>query len=218
MFVGHLAVALASRRAAPDVPLGTLVAASYGLDLIWPIFLIAGIEQVRVDPEATAFTPLAFAHYPWSHSLVMALLWGALFGLFAAARLRTAGAGLLVGAVVVSHWVLDYVTHRPDLPIWPGGPVVGLGLWHSVPGTIVVEGVLFVAAAVLYHRAFPAENAVGRWAFVGLIALTTLIWLAGPWSPPPPNATSVALVALALWLFPPWAAWFDRNRRRTEHG
>lgn len=218
MFVGHLAVALASKRAVPRVPLGTLVAASYWLDLLWPLFLLTGLERVRIDPQATAFTPLAFDHYPWSHSLAMALAWGALLGGITALRLRTGRAGLLVAAVVVSHWALDVMTHRPDLPLWPGGPEVGLGLWHSVPGTLVVEGALFAGGVLAYQRMFRADNARGRWAFRGLVALTAVIWLSGPWSPPPPGATAVATVGLAMWLFPPWASWIERHRRPRPSG
>ena len=73
MFVGHLAVALGAKRAAPRVPLAVLVAAAFALDLLWPLMLLAGIESVRIDPGNTAFTPLAFDHYPWSHSLATVL-------------------------------------------------------------------------------------------------------------------------------------------------
>jgi membrane-bound metal-dependent hydrolase YbcI (DUF457 family) len=212
MFVGHLAVALGAKRAAPGVPLGTLVAATFGLDLLWPLFLLAGIERVRVDPGNTDMTPLAFEHYPWSHSLAMALVWGAAFGALVARRQGTAAAGMLVGIVVISHWFLDFVTHRPDLPLWPGGPLVGLGLWHSVPGTLFVEGTLFIVAIGLYRRAFRPRTPAGRWSFWSLVGLTGVIWLSGPWAPPPPGPTAVALVGLAVWLFPVWATWIERHR------
>ncbi len=92
MFVGHFAVALGAKRAAPRIPLGLLVAAAIALDLIWPLLLLAGVETVRIDPGNTAFTPLAFDHYPWSHSLVMALVWGGLTAAIAFPRLRSAAA------------------------------------------------------------------------------------------------------------------------------
>lgn len=142
----------------------------------------------------------------------MALVWVLVFGGLAAVRLKAVGAGVLVGAVVVSHWVLDFVTHRPDLPLWPGGPEVGLGLWHSVPGTLIVEGALFVVAIELYRRAFRPRDAIGRWSFRGLIGLTGVIWVSGPWAPPPPSATAIAAVGLAMWLFPIWAMWIERHR------
>jgi hypothetical protein len=212
MFVGHLAVALGARRAAPGVPLAPLVAGSFGLDLLWPVLLLMGVERVRVEPGATAFTPLAFEHYPWSHSLALALVWGLVAGALARWRLRTSAAGIAVGGIVVSHWFLDWITHRPDLPLWPGGPLAGLGLWNSIAGTLIIEGALFVAAIETYRRGFVARDAIGRWAFGGLILLTTAIWITPPWSPPPPDTTAIAIVGLALWLLPLWAAWIDRHR------
>lgn len=212
MFVGHFAVALGAKRAAPKIPLGLLVASAFGLDLIWPILLLTGVESVRVDPGNTAFTPLAFDHYPWSHSLLMSLAWGGLVALLAAPKLKSARAGLLTAAVVVSHWVLDYVTHRPDMPVWPGGPKLGLGLWNSIPGTFVVEGAMFAAAVYFYRQAFPARDNTGRWAFAALIALMAVAWISAPWSPPPPSVEAVATVGLLTWLFPLWAAWIDRHR------
>ena len=212
MFVGHLAVALGAKSMAPRVPLGWLVAASYGLDLLWPIFLIIGMEQIRVDAGNTAFTPLAFDNYPWSHSLAMAAVWGVLAAVLAAFRFRVPHVGMVVGLTLISHWVLDFITHRPDLPLWPNGPKVGVGLWNSVPGTLLVEGALFIVAIALYRRAFPPRDGIGRWAFVALIAFTGLIWLSGPWSPPPPTASAVEMVALAMWIFPVWAAWIERHR------
>jgi len=212
MFVGHLAVALGAKRAAPRVPLAALVGASFGIDLLWPLLLFAGVEVVRVDPGNTAFTPLAFDSYPWSHSLAMVLVWAVIGGVLVASRVKTSGTALVVGLVIVSHWVLDVITHRPDLPLWPGGPLVGLGLWRSVPATLVVEGAMLAAGIELYRRAFPPRSKVGQSAFWSLIVFTTAIWVSGPWSPPPPSATAVAAVALALWLLPPWAAAIDRHR------
>lgn len=212
MFVGHFAVALGAKRAAPRIPLGLLVGAAIALDLIWPIFLLAGIETVRIDPGNTAFTPAAFDHYPWSHSFVMACVWGAITAAIAFPRLRSWAAAALTGAVVVSHWVLDFVTHRPDLPLWPGGDVYGLGLWYSIPATFIVEGALFAAAVAVYARTFRPRDATGRWAFRALIVFITLIWISGPFSPPPPGGKAIAIVGLLTWLFPFWAAWIERHR------
>ena len=216
MFVGHLAVALSAKSLAPRMPLGWLVAASYGLDLMWPIFLLVGIEQVRIDPGNTAFTPLAFDNYPWSHSLGMVLMWGGIIAALSAFRLKTAQAAILLGLTLISHWVLDFMTHRPDMPLWPNGPEVGMGLWNSVPGTLLVEGTLFVAGIAVYCRRFPPKDGVGRWALVALVAFTGLIWVSGPWSPPPPNSSMVGMVGLAMWIFPLWAAWIERHRRATQ--
>ena len=167
---------------------------------------------MRIAPGITAFTPLDFEHYPWSHSLVMTIVWGAIAGAIAFVFMKNVRAAIVIGAVVISHWVLDLVTHRPDLPISLGGPKVGLGLWNSIPGTLVVEGGLFVVAVALYVRSAKPRDAVGRWALWGLVALTGTIWVTQPWSPPPPSSTAVASVALAVWLFPFWALWIERHR------
>jgi membrane-bound metal-dependent hydrolase YbcI (DUF457 family) len=213
MFVGHMAVALGAKKVEPRAPLAALVAAAFGLDLLWPIFLLAGIEVVRVEPGNTAFTPLDFASYPWSHSLLMSLVWGAAAGALAARACRNRRVGLIIAAAVVSHWVLDVVTHRPDLPIWPGGPQVGLGLWNSIPATLVIEGAMFVAAIVLYTRAAPARDAVGRWAFGALMVLIGVVWATGPISTPPPNPTAIGAVGLVIaGLMVPWVMWIERHR------
>jgi len=216
MFVGHLAVSLGAKAAEPRVPLSVLVAASFGLDLLWPVLLLAGVETVRIAPGDTAFTPLAFESYPWSHSLLMVLGWGVAAWLVTYRFARNLRVSLVVAVVVVSHWVLDFVTHRPDLPLWPAGPRVGLGVWNSIPATILLEGAMFVGAIAIYTRAQRPLDAAGTWAFWALVALTGVIWISQPWSPPPPDARAIAIVGMAMWLFPWWAAWIDRHRAARE--
>ena len=214
MFVGHLAVALASKRAVPRVSLGVLVGATVWLDLIWPPLLLLGLERVRVDPGNTAFTPLAFDSYPWSHSLVMVLLWGALAGLAAAALYKDRTAGAVIGLLVVSHWVLDAASHRPDMPLWPGaGPKVGLGLWNSIPLTLTIEGAMWIAGLAIYLRATRPIDRLGSILFWSLVALCTVMWAGGPFSPPPPGAEAVAKFSVGVWLLPVWAGWADAHRR-----
>ncbi|HEX5041929.1 MAG TPA: hypothetical protein VFV75_03435 [Candidatus Polarisedimenticolaceae bacterium] len=207
MFVGHTALALAAKARVREVPLALLIAAVFALDLLWPVFLLLGIERVRIVPGNTAFTPLAFDAYPWSHSLLLACAWGALLALVAR-RHR-----LLVGALVVSHWVLDVVAHRPDLPLWPGSsPLLGLGLWNSVAATLLVEGLLFAAAIYLYVRSSSPRDRMGSFALWSLLLLQTAIWASSPWAPPPPSPEAIAWVGLAGLLFVPWAAWIDGHR------
>jgi hypothetical protein len=192
-----------------------LVAATFGLDLLWPLFSLMGLEWFRIDPGNTAFTPIAFDHYPWSHSLLMALVWSLLaFFLVRRGTGRTRDAWI-VATLVTSHWVLDAVTHRPDLPLWPGAsPMVGLGLWNSVAGTYLVEGVLFVAGAALYLSGTRPVSRRGTVVLWLLLVFLALAWVASPFSPPPPNRMAVTLTALAGFLIPAWAAWGDRLRRR----
>jgi membrane-bound metal-dependent hydrolase YbcI (DUF457 family) len=214
MFVGHLALAFAAKTRTPRTSLGLLFAAAEGLDLLWPPLLILGIERVRIDPGNTPFTPLAFDAYPWSHSLLMTLVWGLLLGGIVWRRGAGGQAAAWVGGLVVSHWFLDALTHRPDLPLWPGNsPLIGLGLWNSIPATIAIEGLLFAGGLGLYLRATTAGDRVGSWGLGIFVILQLAMWLSGPFAAPPPSPSLVAWGTLGLWLFIIWAAWIDRHRR-----
>lgn len=213
MFLGHLALAFGAKRAAPGVSLGTLVLASELVDYLWPIFLLLGIEHARIDPGNTAVTPLDFYHYPWTHSLVMGLAWGLGFAGIWYLRKRDSRVALLLGALVVSHWVLDALSHRPDMPLYPGGSRVGLDLWRSVAATLVVEGIMFAAGVTLYLKATRAVDRVGRFATYGLIAFLVIVYLANVFSPPPPSIQAVGWAGQAAWLLLLWAIWADRHRR-----
>jgi len=199
MFVGHTAVALVAKSREPRASLALLVAAAFGLDLLWPVFLLTGLERVRIDPGNTKFTPLAFESYPWSHSLVMTVVWG-LLGLVGVCVWKgSRSTQVLVLLLVVSHWVLDYVSHRPDLPLWPGdSPMFGLGLWNSVSGTLVVEGAMLAAGVFLYLHGTKALDRVGSLGFWLLIGLSTMMWAGQPWSAPPPSSRFLAWFSLGL--------------------
>lgn len=197
MFIGHHAVAFGFKHKSP-LPLAVLMFAAMFLDLLWPLLCLAGVEHFRIDPGNTAFTPLDFYDYPISHSLATTLVWS----LLAALLWRRA----IVGFAVLSHWILDFVTHRPDLPLWPGGPKAGLGLWHSVPATVIVESALFALGIYLFLR-----HRRGSFAFWSLVAFLAIIYIANILSPPPPSEAAVTYAALAAWLFVPWAWWIDRR-------
>jgi hypothetical protein len=212
MFVGHLALGLAARKTVPDVGLAWLIAAVATADLVWPIFLLAGVETVRIAPGATAFTPFVFESYPWSHSLVMLAVWGSALALLA--RLRGIGGKALplLVLLVVSHWPLDLVMHAPDLPLWPGNSRrFGLGLWNSVPGTLAIEGALWIAALAVYLRARPLQGLGPRLAFWSFVLFSTLLWASGPWAPPPTSERALGVVGLVGWVMIPWAALADRR-------
>jgi len=212
MFVGHTAVALAARSVRRDLPLGRLLVATYTLDLIWPLLLAVGVERVSILPGATRFTPLVFTYYPWSHSLLMAAFWG--LGVAALlARGRGAGAAGLVAVVVVSHWVLDVVTHAEDLPLWPGhSPLFGFGLWNSFAATYLVEGGLFALGIALYLRATRARDRIGSLGLYGWLLFQAVIWATLPFGPPPPNVRAIVLFSPLPWLLILWGAWTDRHR------
>ena len=207
----------AAKRAAPRTSLGTLILAAQLLDELWPILLLAGVERVRVVPGLMAANPLDFVYYPISHSLLAALGWGVLLGLVYFARRRYRLGAWVVGAAVVSHWVLDAVVHRPDLPLWPGSPVrVGAGLWSSVAATITIELGLLALGLLVYLRTTRARDRVGSWGLGAMIVVLVLVFLSGFAGPPPADARTLALSALGLWLFVPWGYWVDRHREPRE--
>lgn len=215
MFIGHFGVGLGSPKVAPRTPFTLLLTAPLFLDLLWPIFLLLGLESVRIDPGNTAFTPLDLHDYPYSHSLVGALIWSILFGgAYFLWRGESRGAWVL-GAGVFSHWVLDFITHRPDMPLYPGSAtLVGLGLWNSIPGTLVVESSLFIAGVAIYLGSTRSKGRAGSVALWSLIAFVVLVYIANHALPPPPSPSAVAWGALMGWLFVPWAYWIQRTRLR----
>ena len=115
--------------------------------------------------------------------------------------------------LVLSHWVLDLITHGPDLPLAPGaGPKVGLGLWNSVAGTLMFEGLIFAAGIIIYTGATRAKNRAGAYGFWGLLVFLLMVYLANLLGPPPPNAGTIPYVGLSQWLLIFWGYWVDRNR------
>jgi membrane-bound metal-dependent hydrolase YbcI (DUF457 family) len=213
VFLGHYGAGLAAKRLTPYTSLGTLIVAVQWIDLLWPSALMLGLERVRVAPGDTVVTPLAFEYYPWTHSLAMVLVWAVLVaGAYAFFRRYSRGAWV-VGAAIVSHWVLDLVAHRPDLPLWPpDGPEVGLGLWNHVTATVAVELVLFVVGLYLYARSTEPTDGIGRVGLAAFAVVMPVIYLANVFGPPPPNAEMVAVLGQAQWLLVAWTVWIDRHR------
>lgn len=213
MFVGHFGVGFAGKAAAPRASLGTLVLASQFIDLLWPSLLLAGLETVEIRPGITKVTPLDFTSYPISHGLLAVVAWGLLFaGAYQVARKYIAGA-VTMFALVVSHWLLDLLTHRPDLPLWPGNDAkVGLGLWNSLPGTLAVELAVFAAGVALYVRATKPVDRTGTFALGGLVAFLLLIYSGNLFGSVPPGVREIAWAGHAQWLLVAWAYWVDRHR------
>ena len=218
MFIGHFAVAFAAKKAAPRVSLPALLLAALFADVLWPILVAVGAEEVRIEPGATVSTPLEFVSYPWSHSLLMLLLWGALFAAYYRKRQDGMRSGLVVSALVVSHWVLDWITHKPDMPLWPRGPRLGLGLWNSVYGTMAVEIAMFVVGVMLYARATRALDRIGTFAWWALAAFLLVFYVFDALSgsmPPSVRALWIsALIATGVVLA--WGGWADRHRTPVE--
>ena len=213
MFIGHIALALAAKRATPRASLATLFLAAQWADVVWPIFLALGIEQVRILPNGRPFLQLDFISYPYSHSLLALVVWGILFGIVYRAVAGGRHTLWVLAGLVISHWVLDWVTHVPDLPLYPGSAKYGLGLWNSVPGTIALEGSMYVLGLIVYLRTTRARDRIGRWAFFALAATLVVMYLASTFGPPPPSVRALWITAISgAVLLLLWAWWADRHR------
>jgi hypothetical protein len=212
MFIGHFGVALAAKKVAPRTSLGTLILGAQFLDLLWPIFLLFGIEHVQIVPGITKVSPFDFTDYPVSHSLLMVLVWSVLVGGIYYALRRYARGARIVGLCVLSHWVLDFIVHRPDLPLWPGGPRLGLGLWNSWAGSVAAEILIFGAGLWVYVRSTRARDNVGRHGLWSLIIFLLLGWVGSLFAGAPPNVTALAWGGMMMWLTVPWGWWADKHR------
>jgi hypothetical protein len=212
MFVGHYGVALAAKRLAPKMSLGWTFLAVQFLDVLWAPAILLGIEHAKVVPGLLPASSLDLYDMPWTHGLLMAFAWSWLAFRFSKS--------LVLGGCVFSHWLLDFVTHRPDLPIYRGGEMVGLGLWRWREATFLVETALLVLGLVIYLKATQPKSPAGRYAmsiFVGLLVVAEVYNLYGP---PPPNITQVAISAEVAYIVLAAIGWqLDKLREpidRTE--
>ncbi|HEY7193102.1 MAG TPA: metal-dependent hydrolase [Gemmatimonadales bacterium] len=216
MFIGHYALGFAAKRTAPRTSLGNLFIAPTLADLLWPVFLLLGVEHAHIEPGTNPFLTLWLDDYPYSHSLFALVVWGALFGYLYKSRTGDKRAGILLGLLVVSHWVLDFITHRADMPLYPGSPEVGLGLWNSAVATVIVETVMLLAGVIIYLRTTRARDGIGRWGFWGLIVLLAGSYYSTLFTPPPPSMNALAIGGIIFgWVFVLFAWWVDRHREAT---
>ena len=219
MFIGHFGIGFGAKKVAPRVSLGTLFLAAQFIDLLWPPLLLFGIERVSIAPGNTQFTPLDFESYPISHSLAMVALWAVLFGLIYWLGMRYRRGAIVLGACVVSHWLLDLIVHRPDLPLIPGSSTrVGLGLWNSVGGTLIAESAIFIAGFMLYLRVTSAKDRIGLWGLWALVGFLVLSYIGNIFGPPPPDVRAIGWIGNAQWLLVLWAYWVDRHRTTAVIG
>jgi membrane-bound metal-dependent hydrolase YbcI (DUF457 family) len=214
MHVGHFAVGLLAKRVEPKLSLGTLVLAAMLSDFLWAIFLFAGIEHVRFKPGRGAANYADAYDIALSHSLLMDVVWGALLAAAYFLRRRYPRGALVLFIAVLSHWVLDVLAHRPDMSLAPGTDrFFGLGLWTSLPATIIVEGGFWLLAIILYARATRPKNRWGVYAFWSVVALLTLVWYNNITGPPPPSARVAGISSLIYFsLVVAWAYWMNRLR------
>lgn len=215
MLVGHFAVGLAAKRMEPALSLGTLVFAALLADVLAFTLVAAGIEHFRVAADVQR-NRLIGENIVYSHSLLIDILWGALLaGAYFLWRRNARGAWILFAAVV-SHWVLDVVSHRPDMRLGPGIPgIFGLGLWNSIPATLLVEGGMWLLAIILYVGATRANKRPGIYAFWSGVVLLTLAWLGNISAPPSSGGGAVSAALTSLVFFAcaiGWAYWINRGR------
>jgi hypothetical protein len=212
MFLGHFGLGLAGKRVAPRMSLGSLFLAVQLADLLFFVMTLIGAEHFRISPGATRVTPMDFFDYPYSHSLLALAGWAAVVGAIYWIGRNSLAGGIVLAAGILSHWVLDVVVHRRDMPLGLHGPYYGLQVWDSLPLTIGVEALLFGAGIAVYLGATRARDGVGVWAFWALIAFLAVTWLASVLGPPPPSERVVQWMGLLTWLFVPWGWWIDRHR------
>ena len=213
MFIGHFALGFTSKKFSKTLSLGTSFLAVQFLDLLWPFFLIFGWERVEIDQGNTAYTPLDFVSYPISHSMITSLLWGLIFGLIYFRIKKEKSNSVLLGVLVFSHWILDFLTHRPDLPITPWGDYkVGLGLWNSIPATVIIESILFIIGIYYFLKISKPQGSKSWVVILGLVAFLIIINIVNITSPPPPSPEVIGYAGFAQWLLVFWGYWIDKQR------
>ncbi len=209
MFIGHYALAFGAKKIDPMPSLAIMFVAVQFLDLLWPIFVLLGLETFEIEPGITALTPLNFTFYPYSHSLFSSVIWGMLFAGVYFLFTKNGRGSLLLGGLVVSHWILDFLTHRPDLPLSPFGETkVGLGLWNVPVIEVILEVGFFVAGVFLYYKGVEIRRKIAFWTLIAFFLIIHVMNLLGP---PPPSVEAVAWSANAMWIFVVWAWWVERK-------
>ncbi|PYO86755.1 MAG: hypothetical protein DMD58_16025 [Gemmatimonadetes bacterium] len=198
MFVGHYGVSFAAKRAEPAIPLWVLFIAVQLLDVLWAPFVLLGIEKVRIVPGFTASNPLDLYYMPYTHSLVAAIGWSVVAFLAYRLAVRSAPprAAAIVGLAVFSHWVLDFLVHRPDLPLYDNTAKVGLGLWNLPALALGLEALLLFGAMWLYLRHTARRTAMLAFGVV-MLAIQAYVFF----GPPPASdkaAAATALIAYAV--------------------
>jgi hypothetical protein len=228
MILGHYAVGLAAKKWAPQTSLGTLLAAALWLNLVWTLFCLLGLERFNVAPNIIKMMPLEFNDYALSHSLVMALVWGVGFALVMMILKKGEKTAWIIGGLVASAWVLDYIVHRPDLALTPAyrNKFLGLGLWNYAWISILLEVLLFAGGIWLYLKSTQALNQKGRIGFWAAMAVLAVLYIGVTYLGThfdqiqvifkrslSPNM--VVIASLIQFVFVAWGYWIDRHRKTT---
>jgi hypothetical protein len=213
MFIGHFGIGFGAKKFAPKLSLGFLFIAAQFIDLLWPVLLLLNIEHVVISPGITKLTPFDFVDYPISHSLIMVLLWGILLGIICWFFLKNVKFSFVIFFIVLSHWLLDLIVHRPDLPLLPGNELrFGLGLWNYQIASIITEVIIFAAGLYFYYRTTKPKNNFGKYGLIILVVLFITAYIMNIISPPPTDIKLIAWAGNLQWLFILLAFFVDRNR------
>lgn len=213
MFIGHFGIGFGAKKLAPKLSLGFLFIAVQFSDLLWPVLLLLDIEHVKIVPEITKVTPLDFFDYPVSHSLALVIFWGLLCAVITRVLIKDMKYALIIFFCVISHWFLDLIMHRPDLPVFPGDPArLGLGLWNHPVLTLILEGIVFSSGVYFYYSVTSPKNNFGKYLLIILISLLVLVQIGNMFGPPPPNVNAIAWAGHLQWIFVILAFYADKNR------
>jgi len=211
MFIGHYGPAFLVKRADRTIPLWVLFVAVQFLDVLWAPFVLLGIEKVRIVPGFTKASPLDLYYMPYTHGLLTTIGWSIVFGgaYQLIARPSTTRASILVGLAVFSHWVLDFLVHRPDLPLYDNSAKVGLGLWNIPTIELPLEALLLLGAMWWCYRE-NLRRAIGTFVFgVLLVALQVYSFFA----PPPPTDKAMAATAFISYIVLAIVIWWLQDRK-----
>ena len=215
MFVGHYGPSFAIKSIQRPIPLWLLFIAVQFLDVVWSVLVFAGVEKVRIVPGITASNPLDLYYMPYTHSLVAALAWAVAAAILCRVLLglRNWSAGIWIGVAVFSHWLLDFLVHRPDLPLYDDAAKVGLGIWNYPVIALSLEAILLFGGMIMYLRRTRPLSSVGRFGppifGVVMLAIQSYIFF----GPPPTSPVAAAVTALISYIvFAAVAYWLDRNR------
>jgi hypothetical protein len=218
MFIGHYGPSFAIKAIRPAIPLWLLFVAVQLVDVAWAVLVLLGIEKVRIVPGITASNPLDLYYMPYTHSLAAAVLWAvaAIVLCKFLPSVRTWSAAAWIGLAVLSHWVLDWLVHRPDLPLYDDTMKVGLGMWNYPAIALLLEALLLFGGMIVYLRRTKALNAIGRFGptIFGILMLAIQCYVF--FGPPPISPGAAAITALASYVaFAAIAQWLGRQRKHA---
>lgn len=221
MFIGHYGIALAAKRADKNIPLGLLFFATQFADILFFLLILLGIERMSFAPGITDVSPLDFTYYPYSHSFVASVFWAGLFAyFFKIVPLKSDSnknkIALIVGATALSHFLLDVIVHRADLPLFGGGSYkIGLGLWNYVFASSFIELLIFFAGLWVYLKSTKGVSIAGRYGIVIFSAFVTIMWIASLLAPTPSEFNIIGFTIFGLvfqLLVIGTVSWLDRKR------